>query len=361
MINFQTRIVINKPYYTSGDVLEGTVILKVAKPMILQDLILDIQGTEALAKSFACLLSDTIIILNHSILLFDGQKSFSVGSYHFPFQFQIPSHLPGTFESKKKRSYIKYYLKASTHSKEASKSLKYSREFVLVELSSGTAGFYSRTYMDVSKFLCCGSNKFAEVILKVDKNLYSPGDRLNVSISVNNIEGKAKFKGFKLSLQKHWYRQGTNSINLSSKPEWQTKIREKILPGKNFEMNCSFIIPKDLQLPCESNLHRLWYTVRVELDLPWATNPIADISLEIRLPPAPPSINMFDEHYNKSDDKDMMLYNGIDPIVFEKLTTNSLVAYPNGIKVVYEGSSAAICLLYSVMLTLEIMLRASFQ
>lgn len=353
MPHFQIRIVLNKPYYTPGDVLEGTVILRVSKSIILQDLLLDIRGTESLAKSIAYLLSDTIVILNHSILLFDGQKSFSVGTYHFPFQFQIPICVPGTFQSKKKGSYIKYYLKPSTHAKGASKSLKYSREFIVCELSSGPALCHSRTCVDVPKFLCCGSNKFAEMILKVDKSSYSPGDRVNVSISVNNIDGKAQFKGFKLSLQRHWFRQGTNTMNLSSHSEWETRFREKILPGKNFEMDCLFIIPKDLQLPCEANLHKLWYTVRLELDLPWAINPIADILLEIRLPPVPPSINMFDEHYNKPNDKDMIC-NDVIPITFEKLSTNCLAAYPNGNEVVYEGSSIAICLLYTMLLTLEI-------
>lgn len=328
----QINIYLDKPYYVTGDVVDAIVILDVTKPIAIQDMIVTISGKESsyIPKGkYSCSSSSTI--LDHYIMILDGRNEFPIGRYCFPFYFELPKDIPGSFEMpNSKGNFIKYCLIVSSKVLSKNASLYCYKEMIIIEdLSMPISSVSTHSDNSISKCCCFGSSGSIIVMIDLDKNACSSGEKINARVLIDNSSNINKIKGIRLKFLQHQLITAEGASRTLKTTYWKTKIN-LVVPGKKFEESYSFNIPGRLNSSCRGTLQNISYFFTVELPTTWFRSKSIEAPVQIYSSSLAPSANMFIEPYNiKSINQDTESFmRKLDSTMFQKIATQNIIAYP---------------------------------
>lgn len=327
----QINIYLDKPYYLAGDVVDGIIILDVTNPIAIQDMIIAINGKESSyihnGKNHH---TSSAKVLEHYIMILDGWMEFPIGRYCFPFYFELPKDIPGSFEETSivKSNFIKYHLKISPKVLSKNASLRCSKKMIIVEdLYMPISSISTHSDSSIPKFCCCGSSGSVSVIIDLDKNAYSSGEKINAHILIDNSNNIKKIKRIKLKFSRCQLIMVEDISRVVKITYWKTKIN-LVKPGERFEENYSFDIPEGLIPSSRGTLQDISYSFELPKTWFWSKN--IQVPVQIYSPSIAPSANMLTELYNINsiNQETELSMKKLDPIMFQKTTTQNIIAYP---------------------------------
>jgi len=304
---------LNQWSYTGGDGVSGVVHLNCVVPFEARGVLVKVKGyelaeweelrtrqiqegdqtrtetyTEVIreSKEFFC---DHINVYPHSGIVQQGE-------YHFPFQYQLPPTLPGTFYEKGHgyRAEIIYFAKAKLDVK-FKHDLKHKVNFVVNEKFDK---MLQPSYAENSKtFMFTKGRLIAKVWL--DKNCYFPGNTVIAKLEANNTSVKPTnslkvrvYKRIQLKAHHHHYDKVVEIYHQSYKGFEPSFYGVKWLP---------FQIPIGVQPSTTTGHHvQCRYFFVVECDIPGAIDLKVELPTAIlapqwlfsNQPPAPPVVQL---------------------------------------------------------------------
>jgi hypothetical protein len=286
---------LNQPVYTGGDVVSGTVFMNVLETFTANGVIVKIRGFEYAAweewrteqkeggqterhlhvhKEKREFFKDVIRVYPHSGIVNPGQ-------YQFPFTYQLPSALPGSFTEKGghwsqgtgHEGQVGYFAKGKVDAKKH--PLNYKQFFVVNEKFDKSV---QPSFAENSKtFMFTKGRLHARVWL--DRNVYFPGDTVIAKLEANNTSVKPTTK-LSVKVFKHLHLQAGSHRHEHSQEIYHQNYKgfEPSFYGVRW---LPFNIPVNIQ-PSTSTAHlvRCTYFFIVECDIPGA------LDLDIKLPTA---------------------------------------------------------------------------
>ncbi|CAD8130004.1 unnamed protein product [Paramecium sonneborni] len=197
----------DKSYYFSGEIVQGNIYLNVIKEgfpgCVIYLCVLGkekCQWTETSTSTSTDSEGNTSestttytykgksYIYSHKLELHNFQSPFlPLGQFVFPFQFQLFSHLPGSFYEKDLAK-ICYKVKASVNSKKPSyNSIISIQRLIIREPIRQITNNLTGAMLVHSEDCCCQSDEACRIKCKIDKNNYLPGDVVYLEINIDNL------------------------------------------------------------------------------------------------------------------------------------------------------------------------------
>ena len=188
-------ILLKNNVYFAGSNVEGSVLLELSEPKVLQGISIVLSGkakvnwSETRGASYIITYSDTELFfddMTSQLLDTNGTVELAAGKYEYPFKFQLPSDpvLPTSFESP--NGYIRYVLTATI-----SRSWKYTtkvaisvNEVVDINTPQLTTAF-SSSNEKTTCCLCCASGPIS-LSVTTDRAGYCPGESIAISTEAEN-------------------------------------------------------------------------------------------------------------------------------------------------------------------------------
>ena len=213
-----------KPFYFSGETVNGTIYMQLTAMFPGKKLYLKIKGKEECRWEETETVTD-INNRNHQVThLFEGKNDFykhkvpiynfsgdfmPTGQYSFPFCFAMGDHLPGSFRfisgQNKTKGIIKYKVKAECESfqDEYAKDLKSSQELVLREPIHRMITSKNKEINSSVSTWCCieKGNVFLRVYF--EKDAYVPGEIANVMVEIDNSNCKLNIEKVNFCLRRN--------------------------------------------------------------------------------------------------------------------------------------------------------------
>eukprot|EP00047_Mylnosiga_fluctuans_P003085 m.227427 g.227427 ORF g.227427 m.227427 type:complete len:354 (+) comp11583_c0_seq1:199-1260(+) len=287
--------------YFGGDVVKGTLNLNIISPLKCDGLYITILGQEKVSfrkgsgksrRSYSG--ENTILETRVQLHRFGGQAK--PGQYSFPFTFQLPRNLPGSFNASVHRGEceISYCIKGECVTPGMfTANVRHTRIITVNELLRApvtAASLRSRQFVNLC---CCFGQGLAEVNATVSKNSYTAGELASVACEITN-ESRKNFRSVRVRL----IRAITLTVRGRSRTDTET-LNQQLYPGVPAGM--SLVGPSALQLPVQvprnalptvnGRLLQCTYFVQIELvsSSIWISNVKAKVPIRIFAPqPAAP-------------------------------------------------------------------------
>ncbi|KAM9244330.1 arrestin domain-containing protein 5 [Dugong dugon] len=202
----------------------------------------------------------------------------SAGSHTFDFHFNLPPRLPSTFTSK--IGHIFYYVQASCMG----------REFILAKkkmylLVQGTSDFHKESpfqnplLVEAEKrvsYNCC-SQGTVHLQIYMEKNIFTPGDRVIFTTEINNQTSKC-IKTVLFALYAHvQYKGFTPKTELRTRMDSSELLRQEanthILPFNTTKVVSTFHLPLVLSVSSSQQNNEIMstqYELVITVHLPWS-------------------------------------------------------------------------------------------
>jgi len=294
------KIHFDKPYYLSGEVVTGRVSMTIEKPGIRgSDMKLILKGFEKTYMENTIQGEDTT-----TVQVFKDDKTFfketlnladfksypeiPVGSWDYPFRFQLPADLPSVYARDLKeadgddvKAAIVY--KAKAYIDMPGSDIKEKTYFVVSE--PVTKEIKEIKEENHKSFTFSRGKLYLTV--KIEKNVFIPGEAFKVHVSVNNESGKnvdfikiklqedlkVKADSFKKAYNRELYREKFDGVDSKKK--------------KDFVLD--FHIKPEIQPSTHGHLITCDYHLDIECDVPWAGDLEVHPKIVIALLPSAPS------------------------------------------------------------------------
>eukprot|EP00052_Salpingoeca_macrocollata_P000472 m.20431 g.20431 ORF g.20431 m.20431 type:complete len:438 (+) comp10548_c0_seq2:79-1392(+) len=198
----------SKPTYFAGDVVTGTIYLNCIQNFNCSGLHLALLGQEEARwveqrsrthhNADGSTRTETYDEPHHEVSTFfevdvavhNFGGSVMPGQYSFPFQFTLPTSLPGSFDCRSHhRSHGQVFYTAKAECKVAgmfSSNLRHSQPItVQALLNQNISPIIAKQHKDVN-CCCCFNRGSADIAVHVEKNAYAPGEVANVICEVAN-------------------------------------------------------------------------------------------------------------------------------------------------------------------------------
>eukprot|EP00826_Nyctotherus_ovalis_P032390 TRINITY_DN2609_c0_g2_i4.p1 TRINITY_DN2609_c0_g2~~TRINITY_DN2609_c0_g2_i4.p1 ORF type:complete len:459 (-),score=75.27 TRINITY_DN2609_c0_g2_i4:277-1653(-) len=198
-----------QPYYSPDDLVDGSVYMDVLKPLALQRLDLCVKGKERIqweetthagGHRRTSTHSKTKKVFKHTVMLHRFTQTLGQGQYEFPFCFQLPSYIPGTFNIKHSdhEAYIKYVTVAMLYNK-AGKCYKYNSELVVREVPI-IANCNKSVNKEKVVTTCCSELGRCALKCWFESDVYQPGEEARLACAIDNTHCQARIKNIDLNL-----------------------------------------------------------------------------------------------------------------------------------------------------------------
>ncbi|KAM9685325.1 arrestin domain-containing protein 5 [Trichechus inunguis] len=204
----------------------------------------------------------------------------SAGSHTFDFHFNLPPRLPSTFTSK--IGHIFYYVQASCMGREFILAKK--KMYLLVQGTSDfrkESSFQNPLLVEAEKrvsYNCC-SQGTVHLQIYMEKNIFTPGDRVIFTTEINNQTGKC-IKTVLFALYAHVQYQGfTPKTELRTRMDSSELLRQEanthISPFNTTKVVSTFHLPLVLSLSSGSSqqnneIMSTQYELVITVHLPWS-------------------------------------------------------------------------------------------
>lgn len=278
----------DKPVYSPGEMVTGTVFINILNPVKASTLTLRIKGkekthwteqrtrhvqdrTETYTETFYGEHQMFNVII--PVASFDRNLPFS-GQYQYPFSFILPEGIPGStsvaFGNATGRIY--YKVKAVLEVVGTFKSDLKFRQPIYIRQLPPFIGRLQSTYSSPVKVFCCFSKGFVNFSVTADKNSYTGGEVATIISSIENQSSKP-FKRLIAEL--------VQVIELTARNGYRETHRtmaKNVYPGiepmtTDMARQMALALPPDLQQNALGYLVRVYYTLNVRADLSWGSDP----------------------------------------------------------------------------------------
>jgi len=203
-------ITLNQPSYVSGDVVSGTVEMDCRVPFLAKGVLLKVKGFERVwwqyqvsefegegqnrtAVTVTREHKETKEFFKQSIVVYPQQGTVTPGHYSFPFVYQLPANLPGTYFEEGGNEHVGtgYYAKV-LYKLKATVDVHFRHDLhntVRLVLNEKFDQLLKPSYGENSKsFLTSSGNLHIRAWL--DKNAYFPGEAVMTKLKANNTAVK---------------------------------------------------------------------------------------------------------------------------------------------------------------------------
>ncbi|KDO28330.1 hypothetical protein SPRG_06569 [Saprolegnia parasitica CBS 223.65] len=200
-------IIVDKPHYISGEVVSGSLQVDVLEPIECNEVVVVISGKEKVhwsethdvgsgddRRSVTRTFSSSHRFLNQAIVLYSAQHHISPGQYIYPFQYQLPIGLPGTFDNQCHDGVdarVQYSIKGRLRVDGFfSRDVKRRQTFIVYAQLAGYVAPSVAEKTQVVRFLCCFRQGTCYLRVGMDKNMYTPGDVPMILCDIRNESAK---------------------------------------------------------------------------------------------------------------------------------------------------------------------------
>jgi len=204
------------PYYNPNSFVTGAVYLDVYRHITIYSVELRIKGTERVkweelktspqgdVNKITEKMNDKQPIFNVSSLLQHGTASLSPGQYQYPFSFQLPDQIPGTFEIKH-HDYdgrIRYTLTVLLSCSSAAQPIKYKTELIVRQRPT-VPNYNAPVTVEQDVCICFSSKGRCSMTCNFQSDTYQPGDTATLMTTVRNELCQADIKSFVVGLSQY--------------------------------------------------------------------------------------------------------------------------------------------------------------
>lgn len=294
------ELVLDKPYYLSGEVVTGRVDLTINKPisfasalkakwtgfektLIENTRIVDEKPVQDVYKDEIKFFKDVIVLAN-----FNGPVN--PGAYTYPLQYQLPTNIPGVFYDKRKESdgddiKCAVVYKVKIHLDMPGKDIKKKIHLIV---SEAVTQQMKPLHDEVKKGFTLSTGR-GKLFMTTDvyKNVFIPGEELSIAVDIKN-ESNKDVNQLKVKLMR--------KVIVRAKGRTKTDLREvhrQVYPHKiepkegKFQGELKFKIPHDVHPSCDGKLIDCKYNFDIECDVPMARDLESHPDITIALLPAP--------------------------------------------------------------------------
>jgi hypothetical protein len=205
----------NEAYYNPGSFVSGAVYLDVHRPVTIYNVELKIRGTERVkweelrndpkgdVNKITEKMKDKQAIFNASSPLQVAPVTLAPGQYQYPFSFQLPDQIPGTFEIKHfdYDGRIRYTLTAVLNCAHR-EPIKYRAELVVRQRPT-MANYNSPVTAEEDVCVCCSNKGKCSMTCNFQSDTYQPGNDAVLMTTVDNSICTLAIRNFTVSLIQH--------------------------------------------------------------------------------------------------------------------------------------------------------------
>lgn len=209
--NLTIYVQTNQPYYSPCALVDGSVYMDVYQPIVLQCLDLCMKGKERVkwmetrmegGREVIETKKDKKEIFNHTVVLYNFNGTLEKGQYQFPFSFQLPDHIPGSFNIKLEdhEGQVKYTLIGMLYAG-IGDPIKYRSELVIRQ-TSAIANYNTPVLQDRPVSACC--KNLGRCVMKCwfQSDSYQPGQEAMLMCAIDNRQCQTSIKNFDVSLNR---------------------------------------------------------------------------------------------------------------------------------------------------------------
>ena len=292
--NFITIRLARKIYYP-GEVVSGSILFSVAEAQKFDEFYVQFMGIEETSiqvnksesvyingkswtKNYTMTYHESILYFKTKIRLLDHKCTFAPGEYIFPFNFQLPSNIPGSFTTKNiigNRSpvgIVKYQVKTKAKSSGMLISdLTQACEFTVTERlyrNINTSQVSQDTHVTI---LCCFPRGKVNVVAFMDKDAYVPGEIAQLRLFLDTTQSRVKHSSIKVHLRQAVYITAEGHPSKVAKVLCTTKTFG-VSANEKVERYLEFPIPKNCSVSIKSRLIACQHEILVELPVSWSPN-----------------------------------------------------------------------------------------
>jgi len=207
--NLTIYVQTNQPYYAPNAIVDGSVYIDVVKPTVVQRLDLCIKGKERIKwidtgpegnRAGTGVNKNKNEVFNSTVSLHSFNGTLNQGQYQFPFSFQLPDNIPGSFDIKHENheGRVKYTLIGILYVG-TSDPIKYRSELIVRQ--QPLASDYSvPKVQDQHVSICCKNHGRCVLKCKFQSDNYQPGQEAMLMCGIDNSSCSALIKHFEVSL-----------------------------------------------------------------------------------------------------------------------------------------------------------------
>ncbi|CAK4615656.1 hypothetical protein AeMF1_008572 [Aphanomyces euteiches] len=199
VVKGEVHVSVDRPYYIPGDVISGSVRIHVTEPMESDEVYVLFTGREEVYWEVDMSSEDSTDIrrygnkrdfLEQKVVLNNVKQTFPCGDHVFPFEYQLPLGLPGSFDNQNDQSVtakIEYFIRGATGAYGAT-NLTHQKEHtmnVYAQVATAVAPSVGDKEHNV-RFFCCLPLGKCSLHGSTDKNLYSQGEVAQVQVDIQN-------------------------------------------------------------------------------------------------------------------------------------------------------------------------------
>eukprot|EP00826_Nyctotherus_ovalis_P036525 TRINITY_DN3246_c0_g1_i1.p1 TRINITY_DN3246_c0_g1~~TRINITY_DN3246_c0_g1_i1.p1 ORF type:complete len:541 (-),score=113.21 TRINITY_DN3246_c0_g1_i1:1914-3536(-) len=203
----------NDPYYSPSSFVHGAVYLDVYSPVTIYNVELRLRGTERVKweevknsspgdnNKITEKMKDKQTIFSTTSLLQAVAETLPPGQYQYPFSFQLPDQIPGTFEIKHGDydGRIRYTLTAVLNCADRD-PIKYRTELVIRQRPT-IANYNAPVTVDEEVCICCSNKGRCSMTCNFQSDTYQPGNTAILMTTVDNSICTVDIKNFTVTLK----------------------------------------------------------------------------------------------------------------------------------------------------------------
>lgn len=203
----------NDPYYSPSSFVNGAVYLDVYMPVTIYNVELRLRGTERVkweeqknngagdSNKIMEKMKDKQTIFSTTSLLHAAAETLPPGQYQYPFSFQLPDQIPGSFEIKHGDydGRIRYTLTAVLNCADRD-PVKYRTELVVRQRPT-VANYNAPVSVDEEVCICCSNKGRCSVTCNFQSDTYQPGNTAILMTTVDNSICTVDIKHFTVTLK----------------------------------------------------------------------------------------------------------------------------------------------------------------
>ncbi|KAL3665586.1 hypothetical protein V7S43_009620 [Phytophthora oleae] len=309
-------LTVSKPAYIAGELVVGTIYVDIHEPIECDALVLKASGAEKVEFTHVRhefkdgeftqhrdrIHRDKTFFKQRIVIFFLQGQRYAPGRYMYPFEFQLPTELPGAFkisgysdgDIEDLTAKIKYKFKATLDvGGFFASDLKADCDLVVHERNFKALVASEDSITQDVKFLCCFSRGYCDLAVAMDKSVYFAGETAHIQCNINN-RSSVEISAMRCKLYQDV------SVKISGHSRTFTKLMcENAFPGVAAGSTLAqpqslTLVPNHtghLQPSTKGELIACVYRIDVECDIPWCPDvclhlPVSIIAAELPNPGA---------------------------------------------------------------------------
>jgi hypothetical protein len=310
----------DKQQYYAGETVSGQVILSVVQPQHVDGIFLKLRGCEetefdvvrhrqvpdptkenpnrTCTESYTVRVSDRHTFFKRRYCIYSQKCTLAGGNFVFPFQFQLESRLPGTFEIYNSKRYSRYLAASVAYQVEAEVAIPgmlrpnlYHTQDILINEPLRAALMASETYQEQKvTFMCCIPRGTITLSANIDKNAYGPGEVAQLRLIVDNSQSTVNLEGCSLKLQR-MLRVHARGESYTDSGTVVKATSPGVKAGERAERFIQLVLPQDSEPSTTSSLVECSYVLSADLKVPWSPDVVCKQNIQIFAPQRPTYIS----------------------------------------------------------------------